>query len=183
MIGGRIWSFARRAPAATELKRPVRPHGAGCATKVLYKGLPPHRAGGGCNPPTGTRSQVRYVACSERGSGPPSPTGFSFFLLSKRNIFFLSLLFTFKKRVETYHIPQGGPTPRGWGGGWGAGASWGELGELGEFASFPPGRGAAGGQPASQGPNELAPSRGNLANSPNPPNSPRGDALETSGGG
>ena len=60
---------------------------------------------------------------------------------------------------------------------------WGELGELGEFASFPPGRGAAGGQPASQGPNELAPSRGNLANSPNPPNSPRGDAPETSGGG
>ena len=33
---------------------------------------------------------------------------------------------------------------------------WGELGELGEFASFPPGRGAAGGQPASRGPNELA---------------------------
>ena len=30
------------------------------------------------------------------------------------------------------------------------------MGELGEFASFPPGRGAAGGQPASQGPNELA---------------------------
>jgi hypothetical protein len=56
------------------------------------------------------------------------------------------------------------------------------LGELGEFASFPPGRGAAGGQPASQGPNELAASRGNLANSPNPPNSPRGDAPETSGG-
>ena len=57
------------------------------------------------------------------------------------------------------------------------------MGELGEFASFPPGRGAAGGQPASQGPNELAPSWGNLANSPNPPNSPRGDAPETSGGG
>jgi hypothetical protein len=81
-----------------------------------WGGVAPHRAGGGCNPPTGTRSQVRYVACSERGSGPPSPTGFSFFLLSKRNIFFLSLLFTFKKRVETYHIPQGGATPpRGWG--------------------------------------------------------------------
>ena len=32
------------------------------------------------------------------------------------------------------------------------------------------------------GPNELAPSWGNLANSPNPPNSPRGDAPETSGG-
>ena len=66
------------------------------------------------------------------------------------------------------------PAPRG---------GWGELGELGEFASFPPGRGAAGGQPASRGPNELAASWGNLANSPNPPNSPRGDTPETSGGG
>ena len=85
----------RRHP--TYLRGGLTPPGAG---EGAGEGLPPHRAGRGCNPPTGTRSQVRYVGCSERGSEPPSPPGFSFFPFVQKKYFFSVSPLYFQKETK-----------------------------------------------------------------------------------
>ena len=101
---GELGEFASFPPLPT-------PRGAG-------EGLPPHRAGGGCNPPTGTRSQVRYVACSEGGSGPPESARLFFFSFCPKEIYFfcLSSLLSKRDKRHTTYLRGGGLPPGARGG-------------------------------------------------------------------
>ena len=78
---------------------------------------------------------MRYVACSERGSEPPSPPGFSFFPFVQKKYFFSVSPLYFQKETRDIPHTSGGRNP-------------------------PPGLGSQGAQPRlpalSYGPNELA---------------------------